>query len=179
MSETEINEVILFQNGVETTLKDDYQVLEISRDEFSIRFINRRYNSQDRLFYVAQISAFQDETLLESINVGSSKSDTPCFGLGTGMAPSESGSYESLILNGRAHHYLLYENRKSRRLKLLNDYGDYLKLEFNINTLLVEGEEQALFESEISEFNMAIFIDRDLDAVIDPTELHKLKIRFK
>jgi len=95
------------------------------------------------------------------------------------MAPAKSGKYESLIFNNRGHHYTFYENRKSNRLKLIDDSGNLLKLEFEINSLYYNNKKVKMENTELKEFYIAFLIDRNLNGIIDNGELNKLTIKIK
>jgi hypothetical protein len=173
------SELFVFQNGVERVVSGVEETIEIERKEFSLRFFNRRYDAANDKFYSAQIAAFTDKLELEKIRVGMEKSGLPCFEPGSGMAPSKSGRYESLIFNNNGHHYTTYENAESKRLKLLDGTGDVLKLEFEVNSLFYNGKKVKMKAAKLKEFYIAFLIDGNLNGVIDDGELHKVTIKLK
>jgi hypothetical protein len=173
------SELLIFQNGVEKTVGGFNETIEIDRKEFSLRFYNKRYDAENDKFYSAQIAAFIDKTEFDSIRVGIAKSDLPCFEPGSGMAPSKSGKYESLIFKNSGHHYTTYENSDSKRLKLLEDKGDLLKLEFEITSLYYDSKKIKMKNTKLNEFYIAFLIDANLNGMVDEGELHKVTIKVK
>jgi len=173
------DDIYLFQNGKETLINNVMQELEIKRDKFAIRFYNKRYDSDGKKFHSAKISAFLDKTDLDNIKIGMAESELPYFSPGTGMASSQSGKYENLIFKKNAHHYLIYENSESKRLNLVDDLGEYLKLEFEVSNLFINGEIEKMSETELKEFYLVILIDKNLNEVIDKGELNKLLLKIK
>jgi|TARA_B110000908_G_scaffold165616_1_gene215378 hypothetical protein len=173
------NELIIYQNGVETSLSSSSHTVEIDKNAFSLRFFNKRYNSERREFYSTQIAAFTDKSELDKLKVGMSTSDLPCFKPGSGMAPNRSGKYESLIFNTRGHHYTFYENSESTRLNLLDNSGKNLKLEFEISSLYYDNTAVKMTNTRLQEFYIACLIDRNLNGTIDEGELTKLTIKIK
>lgn len=172
-------ELIIFQNGQETAVKSSSETVEIDKKEFALRFFNKRYNTESKEFYSAQIAAFIVKSEFDKVKIGMSKSDLPCFEPGSGMAPDRSGKYESLIFNISGHHYTIYENSESKRLNLLNDSGKLLKLEFSISSLYYDDTDVKMSDTKLEEFYIAFLIDRNLNGTIDKGELTKLTIKIK
>jgi hypothetical protein len=177
--ESKTSEIILYQNGNEKIISNGTKSITVDKDEFSLRFYNKKYNSETEKYYATQIGAFLDLNDLEKIKVGMKTQDLPCFELGSGMAPDTSGKYESLIFNNSGHHYLNYENSDSKRLNLLKTEKEYRKLEFEINRLYVNNKDISLKETELSAFYLAILIDENLNGIIDKGELTKLTVEIK
>tara|TARA_Y100000766_G_C18724034_1_gene515419 strand:- start:177 stop:809 length:633 start_codon:yes stop_codon:yes gene_type:complete len=173
------SELTVFQNDSEYPINDFLETIEIDRKEFSLRFHNKKYDSENKKFYSAQIAAFTEKSEFNKLKTGMSKSDLPCFEPGSGMAPNRSGKYESLIFKSSGHHYTVYENSESKRLNLLNESGDLLKLEFEINSLYYNSKEVKMTETDLKEFYVAFLIDKNLNGTIDKGELNKLIIKIK
>ena len=173
------NGLIIFQNGVETSVNNLSETIEIDKKEFSLRFYNKKYDSENKEFHSAQIAAFVDKSEFDKVKVGLSKADIPCFEPGSGMAPDKSGKYETLIFNNNGHHYTIYENPESERLNLLEDSGKFLKLEFEINSLYYDTMEVKMTDTKLKEFYIAFLIDRNLNGTIDKGELKKLTFKIK
>ncbi len=172
-------QVFLFQNGRQILLSDLNQTVQVSKENFSIRFYNKRYNAENKEFYSAQIAAFLEKSELDKIELGMLKSDLACFAPGTGMAPSRSGKYERLVFNNNAHHYTMYENSYSKRLNLIEESGEFQKLEFEILGLYYDNKEIKMTDADLTEFYIAFLIDRNLNGKIDAGELKKLTINIK
>ena len=173
------NGLIIFQNGVETSVNNLSETIEIDKKEFSLRFYNKKYDSENKEFHSAQIAAFVDKSEFDKVKVGLSKADIPCFEPGSGMAPDKSGKYETLIFNNNGDHYTIYENPESERLNLLEDSGKFLKLEFEINSLYYDTMEVKMTDTKLKEFYIAFLIDRNLNGTIDKGELKKLTFKIK
>ncbi len=171
-------DLFIFQNGVERPVSGFEETIEVERKEFSLRFFNKRYDAENDKFYSAQIAAFIDKAEFDMVKVGMAKADLPCFMPGSGMAPSKSGKYESLIFKNSAHHYTTYENSESKRLKLLEEKGDFLKLEFEIASLYYDEKKVKIKDTKLTEFYIAFLIDANLNGMIDEGELHKLNIKI-
>ena len=167
------------KNGVETSVNNLSETIEIDKKEFSLRFYNKKYDSENKEFHSAQIAAFVDKSEFDKVKVGLSKADIPCFEPGSGMAPDKSGKYETLIFNNNGHHYTIYENPESERLNLLEDSGKFLKLEFEINSLYYDTMEVKMTDTKLKEFYIAFLIDRNLNGTIDKGELKKLTFKIK
>lgn len=172
-------ELIVFQNGLETRINSEAETVEIDKKGFSLRFYNKRYNPDNKEFYSAQIAAFISESELDKVEIGMPKSELPCFEPGSGMAPASSGKYETLIFNSSGHHYTTYTNSESKRLNLLDDSGEFLKLEFEISSLYYDKMEYEMPETNLREFYIAFLIDRNLNGTIEKGELTKLTIKMK
>ncbi|WGD33807.1 hypothetical protein [Olleya sp. YS] len=178
-NESKTAEITLYQNGNEKIIPKGTSSIAINKDQFSLRFYNKKYNSVTEKYYATQIGAFIDPNDLEKIKVGMKTQDLPCFELGSGMAPDTSGKYESLIFNNSGHHYLNYENSDSKRLNLLKTEKEYRKLEFEINRLYLNNKDVSMRETELSTFYLAILIDENLNGIIEKGELTKLTVDIK
>ena len=175
-NEDKSHNIYLYQNGEEKLIGHE---IEVEKKNFSIRFLNKRYNSNNKEFNSVKLASFLNIEEINKIKTGKSTSDFECFEPGSGMAPDVSGKYESLIFNNSGCHYLIYENSESKRLNLLEDFGEILKLEFEINALYYNGNEEKMSETKLNEFYLAILIDRNLDEIIDKNELYKVKVKIK
>lgn len=178
-SHQNFEDIILYQNNTEFIISKNTTEISITKNTFSLRFYNKRYDTESGAFYSAQIVAFLHNDELTKIKEGMNIQEIPCFEMGSGMAPHKSGRYESLIFSDGAHHYLVYENSNNKRLTLLEDKDEYLKLEFEINKLYYNDEELNLRDVELAEFYLAILIDRNLNGVIDKNELKKLIVKIE
>jgi len=172
-------QLTVFQNGTERTINDLSETIEIDKKEFSLRFYNKKYDSENKKFYSAQIAAFIDKSVFDNLKVGLSKSELPCFEPGSGMATDRRGKYKSLIFNNSGHHYTMYENTESKRLNLLEETRKLLKLEFEINSLYYDNKEVEMTKTDLKEFYIAFLIDKNLNGTIDKGELNKLTIKIK
>lgn len=172
-------QLTVFQNGSEINIIKPSESIEIERDEFALRFYNKKYDSKNKKLYSAQIAAFTNKSEFDKLKTGLTKKDLPYFKLGSGMAPDRSGKYESLIFNNNGHHYITYENSESKRLNLLEESNGLLKLEFEISTLYYDSKKVNMTKTELKEFYLAFLIDKNLNGIIDNGELNKLTIKIK
>lgn len=171
--------VYLFQDGKEQRVYSN-SVVTVNRDKFSIRFFNQKYDAQGREYHAAKIAAFLDPEELNKIEVGMDTRDLPCFEPGSGIAAYFDRQYECLFFNHAGHHYVYYEDAEHRRLDLIQEGEVYHKLEFQVDELWFNRtKESSMKETDLSEFYLAILIDRNLDEIIDPGELTKLTIKLK
>ncbi|WP_375580246.1 hypothetical protein ABWH96_04200 [Marivirga tractuosa] len=173
------NLLFVAQNDKESKVNKLDETVELDRQEFSLRFYNKPYKPESNEFYSTQIAAFLNKEELDKIKLGMQKADLPFFEPGSGMAPSKSGKYESLIFKNNGHHYTIYENSDSKRLNLISESDEILKLEFEINQLFYDGNQIKMKDTDLDEFYIAVLIDRNLNGVIDEGELNKLTIKLK
>lgn len=178
-SENFPTQLTVFQNGIEYPINNFEETIELSKEVFSLRFNNKKYDSENKKFYAAQIAAFTDKSEFDKLKTGVSKSEFHCFEPGSGMAPNKSNKYESLIFNNAAHHYTYYESPESARLNLLKDAGEILWLEFEINVLYYNNKSVKMTETDLKQFYIAVLIDKNLNEIIDEGELNKLTIKIK
>jgi hypothetical protein len=171
--------ITIYQDDTEVEVGSEEQEIQIRRAKFAIRFSSKRYNSSKEQFYAAQIAAFLDKSELSKINEGMSTEDISCFEPGSGMATGSNGFYESIIFNNAGHHYLYFENKKERRVNLISENNGILRLEFPITKLYINEKDVTLEQADVSEFYLAILIDRNLNNVIDKGEVTKLTIKIK
>ena len=178
-SESNTTRLTVFQNGKIVKVNKVSETIEIDRAPFSLRFYNKKYDSKNKKFHSAQIAAFLEKSDFDNINTGMAKNDLSCFELGSGMAPNQSGKYESLIFNTNGHHYTTYENTDSKRLNLLKESNGLIKLEFEINALYYDHKDLKMSETKLKEFYIAFLIDKNLNGIIDEGELNKLTVKLK
>lgn len=171
------NEVVVFQDGKESVIRSDSQVMEITEDRFSIRFYNKKHYPEKEEFYAAQIAALTDEKAFRQIQIGQQMDDIPYFVRGSGMAADQEG-YEVFFVYNEGHHYLYYENETNKRLELIGQKGDNWRFEFTVDSLWLNDEKLPLQNEKIDELYLVILIDRNLNRVIDKGELSKLTLKL-
>ena len=167
--------VYFFQNGIESLVNEK---IIINNSNFSLRFFAKPYNADNKDFNAVQVASFINAKDLDLVNIGDKISEVKYFGLGTGMAPSHINKYESLYLTSEAHHYLMYDRDGDKRVNLLEDYGDYLKLEFEIKNLIYNDQEEKLSETSLLFFYLAILIDHNANGIVDSGELTKISVQL-
>ncbi|WP_400079014.1 hypothetical protein [Winogradskyella sp. R77965] len=177
-TESKFDQLFLYQNGKEKIISQESESITIDKNNFSLRFYNKKYNSEAKEYYSAQVAAFLDIEDLDKVKIGMKKQELSCFNSGSGMAPDYSGKYENLIFNSTGSHYLIYKNSDSKRLNLLNSINEYQKLEFEINRLYYNNASVSMKDTQLSTFYLAILIDRNLNGVIENNELTKMIIQL-
>jgi len=172
------NNIYFFQHGKEQKINEFPEIINMDKNEFSIRFYNKKYNSGTKEFNATHIAALLDKNLFDKINIDVSTENISCFAPATGMAAGNSG-YDALIFDSAGHHYLFYEDEDNKRLQLLEKGNVFHKLEFVVNRLYYNEQEIDIKDSDLEEFYLAIFTDRNFNEIIDKNELTKLVIRLK
>lgn len=176
VSSNKFDEIYLYQNGEKILVGD---TITVTPEKFSFQFYNKKYKPEKQAFYAIQLASFLDIKELEKVKIGQKTAEVPFLEPGSGMAPHASGQYEALFLNRFGHHYLFYQNADKRRLNLIKTQGEQLQLEFVIKTLSIDGKEEQISETDVNEFYVVIFIDRNLNKIIDERELSKLTIQLQ
>ena len=186
VSTNQKNTIYIYQNGEERAIKKKSETIELDKNSFSIRFYNHAYHSTK--YNATQIAVFLTNREFEKIHTGLAIKNIPCFAPGTGYAMYGDGSDKDLLfetdLDRPGHHYLYYKNATNRRLNLIDEWEDLLKLEFEVNEFCIRNPDNSITTTPISstnitEFFMAILIDRNLNDTIDFGELHTLTINFQ
>ena len=172
-------DLIVFQDGKEIVVHKPIETVKIGKKEFSLRFYNKRYDPENKILHTARIAAFKDPLQLDKVNVGMSMSDVPYFSGGTGLAANSNIGYDKLRLRNDAHHYTYYTNEDRKRLDLLEENGELLKLEFDIPALYYNDTDYKMSDPQLKAFYIAFLIDRNLNGIIDKGELKKLTLKFK
>jgi len=104
--------------------------------------------------------------------------NTILFAKGSGLAAYNDG-YHSLLVDYNGHHYLTYTSETDRRVRKIGQNGEFLKLAFDIPGLEIDGEEINIQDFPETTIYLAIFINKNLDGVIDKGELTKVKVNFE
>lgn len=176
VSSHKFDKIYLYQNGEKTVAED---MIKIAPEEFSLRFYNKKYKPETQEFYTVQLASFLDGKEFEKVKIGQTTAEVPFFESGSGMAPHASGHYETLFLNRFGHHYLYYQDAEKRRLNLIQKQGEQLQLEFVIKAISINGKEKLLSETDVEALYIVIFIDRNLNKIIEKDELSKLTIQLQ
>ncbi|QDO94907.1 hypothetical protein FNB79_13330 [Formosa sediminum] len=168
----------VFQNESEIPIKTASKTVNLNKAPFSLRFYNKAYNLENNLLYAARIAAFRDKSEFDKVKIGIATQYLPCFASGSGIAANRSGSYEHLYFMNDGHHYTMYKDSTSKRLKLLSESDSLLHLEFEINSLVYDDKTMSMENTDLSQFYLAVFIDKNLNGIIDKGELNKLTINM-
>ena len=172
-----IGTVSIVQNGKAQSFDPGTHITVINKDAFSIQFNNYRYT--DEKCHSARLLVFSYDLNFSEISVGMNIKGNEYLGNGLGKALNESGSYESIFIDTKGYHYLLYENEDSRRLNLISEEDDLLKLGFDIANVTIKGEAKTIRNSALNKLCLILFVDRNLNYIIDEDELTKLTVVFR
>lgn len=164
-------QVRIFQREIEQTISTKTQKVQIDKDSFAFRF----YLEKE---YFARLVVFREKEEWEDLKVGMQREETSNFRFGMSLAGYQNKQYPVLLFQKESYHALYYENENDKRLDLLRREGNYLKLEFAVNQLEYQGARKKVSDSELSHFYVAIWIDKNLNKILDSDELYKFIIEF-
>ena len=174
------NNVTFIQGDSVYVVSADRDTIEIERKPFSIRYFGKRYNTEQRLFYAAQIAVLDNRKDIGVLSVGMSAENTTYFEPGSGMAQNENCNDYIMAVNESGHHYLIYENESHRRVDLISKKANILELQWNISGVNFRQTKDLSFsEMKKSTLYFVIFLDRNLDDIIDEGELKVVTVNFK
>lgn len=169
--------IIISQDDKEFSFSTGEAEITLTKTPFKLSFYNKEYSVKE--FYALQLVALDDYETYRAFCSGIPTSESVFFSPGTGMAPDESGRYESLIITDKAHHYLFYSRDDKSRLNKLGKSGRYLLLNFSIDTIFDGIDNAPIKNYNKNQLFLILFIDRNLDEIIDHNELYKLNINFE
>lgn len=172
-----IGTVSIVQNGKAQRFDPGTHIIVINKDAFSIQFNNYHYTAEKR--HSARLLAFSYDLNFSEISVGMNIKNNEYLGDGRGKASNEGGFYESIFIDTKGCHYLLYENEDSQRLNLISEEDDLLKLGFDIANVTIKGETKTIGNSALNKLCLVLFVDRNLNYIIDEGELTKLTVVFR
>ena len=174
------NNVTFIQGDSVYVVSADRDTIEIERKPFSIRYFGKRYNTEQRLFYAAQIAVLDNRKDIGVLSVGMSAENTTYFEPGSGMAQNENCNDYIMAVNESGHHYLIYENESHRRVDLISKKANILELQWNVSGVNFRQTKDLSFsEMKKSTLYFVIFLDRNLDDIIDEGELKVVTVNFK
>jgi len=154
------------------TFSAETDSVSLSRHPFTIRFFAERYESKKSRFHAFQLAAL---SLADSIHAGMAVDSVRYFSTGTGLA-SEMGV---LFITDGGHHYIYYESEEDKRANLLSHSGKYLELELPVRAFYSGEKGEAIQDSRMNSIWLIAFYDQNDNHIIDPGELHKIKVKFK
>lgn len=174
------NNVTFIQGDSVYVVSADRDTIEIERKPFSIRYFGKRYNSEQDQFYAAQIAVLDNRKDIGVLSVGMSAENTTYFEPGSGMAQYENCNDYIMAVNESGHHYLIYENESHRRVDLISKKANILELQWNVSGVNFRQTKDLSFsEMKKSTLYFVIFLDRNLDDIIDEGELKVVTVNFK
>ncbi len=160
---------------------EDLSTITLKKKAFTIQFQLQPYNSDQKLFYSLRATGSTDSSIFDHIKVNQALNDVPFFGPGTGMAPSATGKYESLILNPNANHYIIYDpaNVKDQRADSIGAGDGILNLTWTIENVIFDRNVYPVEQMDIDTIYLCILIDSNINKVIDENEYKRIKLIFK
>ncbi len=164
-------------NTTQVTHKTETVFLE--RKPFSIKFFNKKYNSDKSLFYSMQVSILANpaDTLILTSEKKIDK--IPYFEPGTGMAPGYSNMYDTIFITNEGHHYITYENEADKRANLISEKNGMHELEWK---LLVANYQEKEVPFDLLKLNTLYFVflnNKNLNGKIEKDELQIVIVNFK
>jgi hypothetical protein len=160
------------QNDSVYRINTENSSIMLKKAPFSIRFFSKAYETESNRLYSAKIIVLQKED--SRISPGE---NIPAFAPGTGLAAYREG-YESAEITNEGHHYLYYENENDKRVDLVSQKDDMLELDWKITAFSFEDKNFPVAALKQKALYFYIFIDRNLDEIIDEGELRAVKVLF-
>ncbi|MEI7979452.1 MAG: hypothetical protein WCI53_11455 [Bacteroidota bacterium] len=177
--ESNFNSITFIQGDSLYKINKNSDSINLERNPFSIRYFCKQYNGSKEKFYSARVAVLQNPEDTICLKIGQNTKQVPYFEPGTGMAPGENGMYDTLFVTNSGHHYLTYENEKDKRALLISKNKDLLELEWKISAAFYNEKDVTFSELSLSSLYFIIFIDNNLNGVINKDELKIIKTIFK
>ena len=179
-----VNDYIVYQDNQEQKVPVYNGVINLNRAPFSFRFTNKEYDWEVKRPYAVHLSVLKNKAEWEKIESGGEVEKSLFFNGGAVFAFTQKRTYGALFFSDKdkdyigGNHLLAYEKANLTAVNLLESYGDYYRLEFNVDNFFIDTEFVKITDSVLSKFYVAIFNDSNLDKIIDEDELTKFIIRF-
>jgi hypothetical protein len=156
----------------------DFDTLTIRRDAFSLIFNSHPYGTKQKQFQAAQIVVTTNPQALARIKVGLQGADSPY--LPERALASDETEYRGIMPDiEAANHYLYYDSPTDRRTELVQTRPDGTRqLEWKIAKVMVNEQAVPLADTQLRALYFAVFIDHNLNEVVEAGELAKLAVRF-
>ena len=174
-----INNVKFIQGDSVYLINKNIDSILIERKPFALRYFCKTYNEKKEEFNSAQIAVLENSADTNFLKVGKSTNGNPYFEQGTGMAPGNNEMYDTVFITNTGHNYLVYENEKKKRVFLISKGKNMLELEWRITAAHYEEKDVQFSELKLSTLYFVIYIDRNLNEIIDKDELKIVKVIFK
>ncbi len=152
--------------------------ISLDRKAFALRYFCRQYDEKKEKFYSAQIAILENPNDLSFLKIGQSVNDVPYFEPGTGMAPGINDMYDTIFISNIGHHYLIYENEKNKSVFFVSRSKDVLELEWKIAASFYEQRNIQFSELKLEYLYFVVFIDKNLNKIINEDELKIIKVKF-
>ena len=151
----------------------------LERRPFSLRYFGRIYDNKSQKFYSAQIAVLENQSDTKSLKIGTQTKDIPYFEPGTGMAPGQNGMYDTVVISNTGHHYLTYENEKEKRVFLISTNQKKFEFEWIISAVFNKAQDVQFHDLKLPCLFFVVFLDNNLNEVIDKGEMKIVKVIFK
>lgn len=173
------NKITFLQDDSSFVITKSSGSILLDRKPFRIRYFGKQYDDKNEKFYSAQIAILENPGDTFQLRLGQLTKDISYFEPGTGMAPGENGMYETIYITNTGHHYLTYESENDKRADLISKSGDKLELEWKISAAFYQDKDVQFSELKLSSLYFIIFIDDDLNRIIDKDELRIVNAIFR
>ena len=177
--ENTTNSITFVQGDSLYKINKNTDFIKLDRKPFSLRYFGKQYDEKNEKFYSAQVAVLDNPNDTLIIKIGQNTKDIPYFEQGTGMAPGENGMYDTIFITNTGHHYLTYENEKEKRVFIISKNKEVLEFEWKISAAFYEEKDVQFSELKISTLYFVIFIDSNLNGIIDNDELKIVRATFK
>jgi hypothetical protein len=176
----EFEGITIEQDGKRINITQNTTEINLDKMPFSLEFEVFPYNPEKEKWYAVQIAATANKDNLKYFKEGEIGDQNPFLSPGTGMASEEGKPYSSMVIRDDGNHYIYYENESHRRADLVEkkDNGK-VRLKWNVNLFWVDDKEIEIAKSSFKEIYIMIFIDNNLNKIIEKGEYNLLKLKFK
>ncbi|ATW25522.1 copper amine oxidase N-terminal domain-containing protein [Candidatus Formimonas warabiya] len=192
-SETSIISITIFRApnkiqglGLEIKQGDDiyciisnYEEVNIKKDNFSMRFNIKDYDSNMDEFYSAMIASVSDKVYFDLVKPNIKISNLPYFCDGSGLAPAGS-KYSEMYISDDGQHYIIFDEQNpiDQRADLIKKENEFLKVEWKVNYIVYSETKYDIKDVPIGDLYLIVVIDNDLDNIIDENEFSTIKVHF-
>lgn len=152
--------------------------ISLKREAFSIEFLNKPYIAGNGKFRAAQVLVTEDKIAVDNFE-GIAIEDISFFRLGTGFAPAIDKNKNYPINSTEGHQYLFYASEKDKRVEKIGTSGDWDKYQWTIHGLFQNSNMEDWENLETKHLYIYLFIDYNLNQIIDKDEYHLIRIKFK
>jgi len=175
----QFGDIVILQGKKNHNIQSDKQSIQLDREAFTIKLYSKKYNSNNQENFITRITASLDQDILNLAQLGENIKESSSFYPSRALAITRGIGYEQLYLNKEAHHILYYENEEDKTISLLSKNEEVLTLGFTVPTFWKDGNSFSIQEATFSSFYLLIFIDKNLDQIINEGELKKVRIDLK
>ena len=173
-----IENIYFHQDNKTIVISKQSDSITLERKPFSIHYYGKKYNFKKEEFYSAQIAILENAEDTLSLNVGKSTIEIPFFEPGSGLAPGYNNRYDTVFISNTGHHYLIYENENEKRVNLISKIENYYEFEWKIKAVNYQDQNVPLSELKLKTLYFAIFIDGNLNGIIDTNELKVVTVNY-